>query len=90
LGGMVDRIDRSALDDASEHPYTSQLLASTVKLTHHVEGRLHAVALSPEAPQPILSVRNLGKIYGWNGKANTLRAVDDASFDLYPGENLGI
>ncbi|MGO8655072.1 ATP-binding cassette domain-containing protein, partial [Rhizobium ruizarguesonis] len=36
------------------------------------------------------SVRNLGKIYGWHGKSNTLRAVDDASFDLYPGENLGI
>ncbi|MBY3332076.1 ABC transporter ATP-binding protein [Rhizobium laguerreae] len=90
FGRIVERGPVDAIYHAAEHPYTRQLLASTVKLTHHVEGRLPAVALSPEAPQPILSVRNLGKIYGWHGKSNTLRAVDDASFDLYPGENLGI
>lgn len=90
FGRIVERGPVDAIYHAAEHPYTRQLLASTIKLTHHVEGRLPAVALSPEAPQRILSVRNLGKIYGWHGKSNTLRAVDDASFDLYPGENLGI
>ncbi|MBY5568756.1 ABC transporter ATP-binding protein [Rhizobium leguminosarum] len=90
FGRIVERGPVDAIYHAAEHPYTRQLLASTVKLTHHVEGRLPAVALSPQALQPILSVRNLGKIYGWHGKSNTLRAVDDASFDLYPGENFGI
>jgi len=53
-------------------------------------GRSPAIALSAEAPKPVLSVRNLGKTFGWHGNANTLRAVDEVNFDLYPGENLGI
>ncbi|WP_087001383.1 ABC transporter ATP-binding protein [Rhizobium sullae] len=89
FGRIVERGPVDAIYHAAEHPYTRELLASTVKLTHHVEGKAPAVALSA-APQPILSVRNLSKIYGWHGKANALRAVDDANFDLYPGENLGI
>jgi peptide/nickel transport system ATP-binding protein len=40
-------------------------------------------------------VRNLGKTYGgggswFGGKSYALKAVDDVSLDLYPGENLGI
>ncbi len=90
FGHIVERGPVDAIYHAATHPYTRQLLASTVKLTHHVEGRLPAIALSSEAPQPILSVRNLSKTFGWHGNANTLRAVDDVNFDLYPGENLGI
>ena len=49
----------------------------------------------PNAAKPVLSVRNLSKLYGatkgWFGGGNyALKAVDDVSFDLYPGENLGI
>ncbi|GAA3097938.1 ABC transporter ATP-binding protein [Rhizobium viscosum] len=91
FGHIVERGPVDAIYHAATHPYTRQLLASTVKLTHHVEGRLPAaIALSSQAPQPILSIRNLSKTFGWHGNANTLRAVDDANFDLYPGENLGI
>ena len=90
FGRIVERGPVDAIYHAATHPYTRQLLASTVKLTHHVEGRRPAIALSSQAPQPILSVRNLSKTFGWHGNANTLRAVDDANFDLYPGENLGI
>ncbi len=90
FGHIVERGPVDAIYHAATHPYTRQLLASTVKLTHHVEGRQPAIALSSEAPKPILSVRNLGKTFGWHGNTNTLRAVDDANFDLYPGENLGI
>ena len=90
FGKIVERGPVDPIYHAAEHPYTRQLLASTVKLTHHVEGRSPAIALSAEAPKPVLSVRNLGKTFGWQGSANTLRAVDDINFDLYPGENLGI
>jgi peptide/nickel transport system ATP-binding protein len=73
-----------------QHSYTRQLLVSTVKLTHHAEAAVPAAAVSTTPPMPVLSVRNLSKVFGWHGNANTVKAVDDASFDLYPGENLGI
>nr|WP_250811065.1 ABC transporter ATP-binding protein [Neorhizobium tomejilense] len=90
FGHIVERGPVDAIYHDAQHPYTRQLLASTVKLTRHIEGRVPAVAASSQPLRPILSVRNLGKTFGWHGKTNSLRAVDDANFDLYPGENLGI
>ena len=105
FGRIVERGPVDEIYHAARHPYTRQLLASTLKLTHHQDGKLPAIAKPTENPQPILSVRNLSKVYGWAGRnakplravdaasfdrAKPLRAVDDASFDLYPGENLGI
>lgn len=89
FGHIVERGPVDAIYHEAQHPYTRQLLASTVKLTRHVDGRVPAAASSPPL-RPILSVRNLGKTFGWHGKTSSLRAVDDANFDLYPGENLGI
>ena len=79
--GPVDQIYHQPV-----HPYTYELLASTVKLTRHAEARPPVTA---DRPQPVLSVRGLGKVFGSSGP-NAIKAVDDASFDLYPGENLGI
>ena len=43
---------------------------------------------------PIVSVRNLSKHYPlrswWGGKASVFRAVEDVSFDIRPGETLGL
>lgn len=61
----------------------------------------HAVSLpatSPAAPtpEPILSVRGLCKHFPIRGRglfakpAGMVRAVDDVSFDLFPGETLGL
>ena len=86
-------VEQGAVDDVfhrAVHPYTRQLLASTVKLE---EGRI-SPQLAAE-PAPILSARGLTKVYegrhGFFGRhGGDVRAVDAASFDLYPGENLGI
>ena len=83
--GIADDVFHRAM-----HPYTRQLLASTAKLE---EGRI-----SPQhaaEPAPILSARGLTKVYEgrhrfFGKRGSDVRAVDDASFDLYPGENLGI
>ncbi|MDG2492524.1 MAG: ABC transporter ATP-binding protein [Flavobacteriaceae bacterium] len=46
------------------------------------------------AHEPLLSVRNLNKTYtsrnGFFGKQEKFTAIDDLSFDLYPGETLGL
>ena len=43
---------------------------------------------------PIISVRNLSKHYPlrswWGGKASVFRAVENVSFDIRPGETLGL
>jgi ABC-type oligopeptide transport system ATPase subunit len=46
-------------------------------------------------PQPLVSVRNLVKQYGgrkrlFGGSQFSLRAIDDISFDIAPGETLGL
>ncbi len=86
--GTVDEVFHGA-----QHPYTKRLLASVLKL----EGSATNSG-SPAAarPQPILSVRGLSKTYQVGRSAfgrrakGSLRAVDDVSFDLMPGENFGI
>ena len=86
-------VEQGGVDDifhAAKHPYTRQLLAATVKLEHG------ARADAPPPPsEPVLSVRNLSKVYAteatfFGRKAFSLKAVDDVSFDLHAGENLGI
>ena len=90
FGRVVEHAPVDRIFNHAEHPYTRGLLASTRKLES--AGPRSAASTSLE---PILSVRDLSKVFegprtlmGKRGYA--VRAVDGASFDLYPGENLGI
>lgn len=88
--GEVDRIFH-----APQHPYTRQLLDATLKLEQYGRAAAEPVAQQPESVLPIISVQNLAKHYGGGrgllGKQSpAIRAVDDVSLDLMPGENLGI
>ena len=88
-------VETGSVDDifhGAQHPYTKRLLASTVRLE---QSRDHARVVDATTTQPVLSVRNLSKLYGsttgwFGGNEFAIKAVDDVSFDLYPGENLGI
>jgi peptide/nickel transport system ATP-binding protein len=88
-------VESGSVDDIfydPRHPYTKRLLSSTVKL----EKTYREDRQAPQTEgQPIVSVRGLSKVFGetpgWFGrKSYALKAVDDVSFDLYRGENLGI
>jgi peptide/nickel transport system ATP-binding protein len=85
-------VEQGSVDDIfhdARHSYTRRLLASTVKLEEN-----RRAADLPRQVQPVLEVRNLTKVYGTGGffrnSSHAITAVDDVSFDLYPGENLGI
>jgi peptide/nickel transport system ATP-binding protein len=91
-------VEQGPVDDifhASQHPYTRQLLDATVKLESGEAARVLPASLTSSV-EPVLSVRNLSKIYGApsrmfaRGSGRGLTAVDDANLDLFPGENLGI
>ena len=91
-------VEQGPVDDifhASQHPYTRQLLDATVKLESGAKARVLPASLTPSV-EPVLSVRNLSKIYGAPSRlfarssGRGLVAVDDANLDLFPGENLGI
>ncbi|MEO9297269.1 ABC transporter ATP-binding protein [Devosia alba] len=95
-GRIVETGSTDAIFYDPKHAYTRSLLRSTVKLEQNQRSHAAAapVATAP-APAPVLSLRNLSKTYGastgWlGGNSNPIRAVDAVSFDLYPGENLGI
>jgi peptide/nickel transport system ATP-binding protein len=90
-------VEEGPVDDVfheARHPYTQRLLASTVRLSTERRALTHPAGLEPSVT-PVLEVRHLSKTFGgsrglFGGKSFELKAVDDVSLDLYPGENLGI
>ena len=63
------------------------------KITWAAAGGVGEKDVAATAP-PVLSVRNLTKHFsvsgGLRGASGTVRAVQDVSFDIYPGETLGL
>jgi len=92
-------VEQGPVDDIfhdARHPYTQRLLGSTVRLEQERRAVTRPAAAGGTGPKPVLSLRNLTKVYGgggrgwFGGKEFALKAVDDVSLDLFPGENLGI
>ncbi|WP_169193686.1 ABC transporter ATP-binding protein [Devosia sp. MC1541] len=91
FGRIVEKGTVDAIFHAAQHPYTKRLLASTVKLEQPAAARAEAVV----APQPILTINGLTKVYGGakgflGSKTFAIKAVDDVNLVLHAGENLGI
>ncbi|WP_114963442.1 ABC transporter ATP-binding protein [Tritonibacter mobilis] len=86
-GEVVERGPTLSVLTHQRHPYTRMLF----------EASAHKVALpaAPEAPAPLLEVRNAVRDYttprkGWLGKPGRFRAVNNVSFTLHKGERLGL
>ncbi|HET6468574.1 MAG TPA: ABC transporter ATP-binding protein, partial [Geminicoccaceae bacterium] len=105
LGVVADIADRAAVMNAGRivetgpvrevfrtprHPYTRQLLAAVPGTSAFPEPR------APAAGAPLLEVRHLVKHYPvargifQRAAGEVVRAVDDVSLELRPGETLGI
>jgi peptide/nickel transport system ATP-binding protein len=80
--GPVDGIFHAAQND-----YTRMLIGSVLKLEQKAEIRLKRAPIAADA-LPVLQVRNLQMHFG-SAKA-PLKAVDDVSLEVKPGETLGI
>jgi peptide/nickel transport system ATP-binding protein len=81
--GPVDRIFHDPRDD-----YTRMLIGSVLKLERKAEIRLRRAPIAADAP-PVLQVRNLQMVFG-SAKSSVVKAVDNVSLDVKPGETLGI
>ncbi|MEA2780645.1 MAG: peptide/nickel transport system ATP-binding protein ddpF [Rhodospirillaceae bacterium] len=99
LGKVVEQGPVDAVFHAPQHPYTRRLLASVLKL----ESRAHRVAeaaAAPVAPSrrsgPVLRIEGLSMHFQprrrlfRRAEGDTVKAVDDVSFELFRGETLGI
>ncbi|MEO0435649.1 MAG: ABC transporter ATP-binding protein [Pseudomonadota bacterium] len=78
-GKIVERGNRTAIFDQAKHPYTQKLLAAIPS------GSKEAIA---EAAQDLIQVRGLKTWFGQGEQ--TVKAVDDVSFDIRRGEVLGL
>jgi peptide/nickel transport system ATP-binding protein len=91
-GRIVEHGPVSRILSAPDHEYTRSLLAATPRVETPGAGGVPAKEASL-APKP-LSIRNLRVDFrmrgAWLGRSIELKAVDDVSFDMRPGDALGI
>ena len=80
--GPVDRIFHAPQDD-----YTKMLIGSVLKLERKADIRLKRAPIDDKAP-PVVEIKNLVMHFG--SGANLVKAVDDVSLSVRPGETLGI
>ena len=88
-GETRDQGDVESVFSAPTHAYTRALLAAVPRLDTPSELQ------PPAAAEALLTARNLTVNFrlppqGWFAKARQLRAVDNVSLELLPGETLGV
>jgi len=73
-----------------QHPYTKRLLNALPKLHEKKEPKQPPnIEAGTDVNVPLIEVRNLSKHFDLK-KGEQLKAVDDLSFRIYPGETLGL
>jgi len=89
-GRVVEYNTAAQVFSNTKHPYTLHLLKSSSHVPHKLVPELPATPMTP-----LLQVKNVVRDYrlprkGWFGKAASFRAVDDVSFTITRGENVGL
>ena len=86
-GRLVETGPTDRIFHAPQNAYTRALIASAQKLERKAEIRMRRAPI-PEEAEPLIEIRSLTMAFG-RGKA-PLKAVDDVSLVVRPGETLGI
>ncbi len=89
-GEIVEKGTTEEIFEQPKHPYTIKLLNALPKL-HEKKKAKPAPRISENINpnEPLLQVRSLKQHFDM-GKGNVLKAVDDISFFIKPGETLGL
>lgn len=85
-GNMVEQGTADQIFNRPQHPYTQTLLASVPKLGRSAR---RFFELAPDA-KPVLALKDVSIIYPKRGKVPAFTAAKNVSFEIYPGEILGL
>jgi peptide/nickel transport system ATP-binding protein len=88
-GVVVESGDTLPVFRNMQHPYSKALLEASAHVPRRTDPEVDLDAV------PVLAVNNVVREYrtarkGWFGKAGAFRAVDDVSFVVHKGENVGL
>jgi peptide/nickel transport system ATP-binding protein len=86
-GKVMESGPVDAIFHAPQNDYTRMLIGSVLKLEQKAEIRLKRAPIAAAA-LPVLQVRNLEMYFG--SAKTPVKAVDDVSLEVRPGETLGI
>ncbi|WP_439573857.1 dipeptide ABC transporter ATP-binding protein [Phreatobacter sp.] len=93
-GLVVEEAPPATLFGNPRHAYTKRLVAASPTRTSTVQSLVVETEAPPAAPARVTSTRSSGPLLQVSGLVKTFddafRAVDDVSFDLAPGESLGL
>ncbi len=84
-GFTVEQGTADQIFNRPEHPYTQQLLAAVPKL-----GSVAKRELEITKPEPVLKLEGVEITYPKRGRIPAFTAAKDISFEIYPGEILGL
>ncbi|MEB2298409.1 ABC transporter ATP-binding protein [Lysinibacillus xylanilyticus] len=89
-GEIVEQGTTEEIFENAQHPYTKKLLNALPKLHEKKQPKpIVNVQLEIDKNKPLIEVTHLSKEFAL-GHGQTVKAVNDLSFHIYPGETLGL
>ncbi|MET4559498.1 peptide/nickel transport system ATP-binding protein [Lysinibacillus parviboronicapiens] len=89
-GEIVEQGTTEEIFANAQHPYTKKLLNALPKLHEKKQPKpLANISAEIDATKPLIQVERLSKEFEL-GRGQTVKAVNDLSFHIYPGETLGL
>lgn len=89
-GEIVEQGTTEEIFENAQHPYTKKLLNALPKLHEKKQPKqITNVQLEIDKNKPLIEVTHLSKEFAL-GHGQTVKAVNDLSFHIYPGETLGL
>lgn len=95
-GKIVEENDPVSLFETPRHDYTRRLVGSTLALEKRCPGKRPIEEITRTKEEPLLRIKGLTKVFEsksgglFKKEKYTVTAVDGVSFDVYPGETVGI